>query len=62
MHRTPSAAARQLLDELNRWQALRRDDLADTGEIGSRIDALVSELAALGWPVELRDGRYAFKA
>lgn len=49
---------RRLLEELNQWAALRDPEVADTGEIGSRIDALLARLREFGVQPELRDGRY----
>ncbi|MBB4842919.1 hypothetical protein HNP55_001434 [Paucibacter oligotrophus] len=61
-----SAHIQRLLRSLNEWAAQReappgQDPLADTGEVGSRIQALIAELAALGQRVALRDGRYVIQ-
>ncbi|MGY1409197.1 hypothetical protein ACW5EG_06425 [Luteimonas sp. A611] len=48
----------RLLAELNHWAGLADPTIADTGEIGARIGALITELRGLGARLELRDGRY----
>lgn len=52
------AQVERLLRSLNEWAALRDPSLADSGEIGGRVRALIEELAGLGQAVTLRDGRY----
>lgn len=48
-----------LLAELNHWADLRGGpDVADTGEIGSRIQALVGSIQARGRSVREIDGRF----
>lgn len=51
--------ALRLLTQLNEWAALRGGpDVADSGEIGARIAELRRQLAAKGFEVVERDGRF----
>lgn len=60
---TDDSAVAPLLAELNLWAAQRGGpDVADTGEIGSRIQALIDSIRACGHSVCEINGRFELLA